>query len=947
MATYRLQFNSAFTFDQARALIPYLEDLGISACYSSPIFKARPGSQHGYDVVDHQSINPEMGGETAFQRFANALKRHKMGLILDVVPNHMCIADSANPWWNDVLENGPSSPYSSYFDIDWHPPKSELINKILLPELGDQYGREIENQNIKIIYVEGVFFAQYYSNLYPIAPRSWSLLLDLALGSLKGQLPDDNSSMMELQSIRTAVNYLPSRFDTAPEKVKERYREKEIIGKRLAVIVRNDPAIKKAVDASLDSINGRKGDPRSFDQLEIMLEDQVYRLCYWRVATDEINYRRFFDTNHLAAIRVEEPEVFKAVHALVFDLVNQGFVTGLRVDHVDGLFDPENYLERLKEANPETPVVVEKILLGREQLRPDWKTQGTTGYDFLNQTNGLFVQPDNKTKFLDLYARFTGLSRNMDDVLAACKKLIMHVSMASELHVLSSKLDHISEQHRWSRDFTFESLRFALREVIAYFPVYRSYVRPGQSDVTAEDRRYIIAAVQTAKHKNAATNASIFDFIQDVLLLKDPVGLTNEQIDERRQFVFRFQQLTSPVTAKGVEDTAFYRYFPLASLTEVGGNADAFGKTVADFHAENQTRLKNWPATMLASTTHDTKRGEDTRARINVLSEMPAKWYRAILRWQFLNRTKKTMLNGYPTPDANEEYLLYQTLVGTWPLEPMDLDTHRHYVQRIQEYMIKALKEAKVHTSWLNPNAAYEDAVSAFVQAALELSPDNQFLKDFESFQQPVAKAGVLNSLGQLVIKMTVPGVPDFYQGTELWNFSLVDPDNRRPVNYEANFNVFEKLKKSAEGGKPALVAELMTNPADGRIKMYTMWRGLMLRRDQAELFEKGEYIPLDVEGPKKDHICAYARSLNGKIVIIIVSRFHSSLSAEQPFPVDKSAWEGTSVFCALPLDPHVFTNIFTGEKTRPDRHGTRWQFPVGRLIDPMMCAVLESENLK
>ncbi len=948
-STYRLQFNRHFTFDQARSLLDYFEDLGVGACYTSPVFKSKSGSEHGYDVVDHQTLNAELGGESGFRRFAESAKRRKIGVVLDVVPNHMYIGESANPWWNDVLENGSSSPYASCFDIDWHPPKAELANKILLPELGDQYGRELENKRIQIAYGDGAFQAKYFGNSYPIAPRSFSLIVDMIIERTKNLLSENDSDMLELQSIRTAIHYLPSRNETDPEKIKERYREKEIIGKRLIKLLGSSSTIARAMESALKDLNGVVGNPRSFDNLEVLLNDQVYRLCHWKVAADEINYRRFFDVNSLAAIRIEEPQVFDQVHSLLFKLIQEGLVSGLRVDHVDGLLDPLQYLEDLQQksrlalANDEEFfVVVEKILMDKERLRNDWRAEGTTGYDFLNLVNGIFVERSNKRRFVDLYSRFSGLSRRIEDVYASCKKLIMSVSMSSELMVLSSRLDRISEQHRWSRDFTFESLRSSLREVIAHFPAYRSYIRRVQTEPDPEDQQFIMTAIQRARRKNPATSASVFDFIQDVLLLKDPEGLTDEQVEDRRRFVLHFQQITGPVTAKGIEDTAFYRYFPLASLDEVGGDPDVFGKAVEEFHTQNQQRQRDWPNALLATTTHDTKRSEDARARINVLSEIPTKWYRSLLRWRALNETKKVVVNGYPTPDANEEYLFYQTLLATWPFAAMDLVSHQRYKERISHYMLKALKEAKVHTSWINPNQKYEEALIQFIDETLKLSPDNQFLKDFIAFQKPIAQAGMLNSLAQLVLKMTSPGVPDFYQGTETWNFTLVDPDNRQTVDYKTTREWLAQIRRDEQKDPVELAARLIANMEDGRIKLFVTAKGLDYRKREPALFLTGSYGPLKVEGPRANNVCAFARVLDGKMCVSIVTRFHLSLNLEQPASHRIEEWRDTDVIFDAP--PAPFMNIFTSQKINAALKNGAWRLSLADILGTMSVAILESD---
>ncbi len=950
-STYRLQFNRNFTFDDARSLVDYFDDLGIGACYASPIFKARPGSEHGYDVVDHRQLNPEIGSDTSFARLAESLKKNNIGLILDVVPNHMCITESVNPWWNDVLENGPSSPYAGYFDIDWHPPKVDLANKILLPELGDQYGKALEDQKIALAFENGLFVARYETSRYPIAPRSWSLILGLMASELNSENANE-PDMLEFESVRTAVDYLPLRTDTRPEKVRERYREKEVIRRRFAALLKTNVRFRKALDSALEKLNGSPGDPHSFDGLENLLNDQVYRLCYWRVAADEINYRRFFDINFLAAVRVEEADVFDAVHNLTLRLIADGHVNGLRIDHVDGLADPTGYLEELAQKSmipvenggASTPyIVVEKILMPNEKLREQWKIQGTTGYDFMNQLNGLFVDRRYIEKFFDLYRRFTGHSRSFKDVAFACKRVVMHVSLASELNVLASHLDRISEHHRWSRDFTFDSLRFALREVIACFPTYRSYYRKADDTIDDEDRRSIQTAVREAKERNPSMSESIFDFIESVLLRNDPQGLSASQISERQNFIIKFQQLTSPVTAKGVEDTAFYRYFPLASLNEVGGRPDLFGTSLDDFHRKNEERAKTWPHTMLATTTHDTKRSEDVRARINVLSEIPIKWYRAILQWQTTNKVHKMALNHGFAPDANEEYLFYQTLVGTWPMTYLNEKEWEKYCSRIENYMQKALKEAKVHSSWVNPHADYEKALSHFVRAALSPTHDNRFPKEFGEFHESIIESGLLNSLSQQVLKLTSPGIPDLYQGSEMWNFTLVDPDNRAAVDYKTPRKWLSDNRKKIETNPLGTMHELAASLKDGLIKLYVTNRLLNFRRREEQLMRDGAYYALKVRGDREKHVCAFARDLDNKRTITATGRFFQTLREENAPPRFPDTWQTTNIFVNKTFSPlGLFRDVFTGRVVQATLVDNEWVLRVSELFNPLPISFLE-----
>jgi (1->4)-alpha-D-glucan 1-alpha-D-glucosylmutase len=932
-ATYRLQFNRSFRFAEARALVPYLHALGITDLYASPFLKARRGSPHGYDVTDHSIINPEIGTAEDLADLTAELVHNGMGLLIDVVPNHMGIDDESNRWWWDVLENGPSSPYARAFDIDWHPPKQDLANKVLLPILGDQYGKVLENGEIRLLYEAGSFFISYYERRFPVGPKSTMTVLEPAYERVRAVLSAEDPHLVELESIMTSLKLLPPRTETDPERVRMRLREKEVAKRRLAALSETSDAVREAIEQTVAEMNGRRGDPHSFDRLEALLASQAYRLCYWRVAADEINYRRFFDINQLAAIRVEEPEVFEAVHAMIFHLLRQGGVTGLRIDHPDGLFDPVQYFLDLQAgcdralqsnasdadnasaaaANRPCYIVVEKILVRDERLRPDWAVHGTTGYDFLNLLNAIFIDPASARPLHDLYARLRGRTFNFSDVAYASKKLILDGTMSGELHMLARRLDRISEQHRWSRDFTLFSLQEALTEVVACFPVYRTYIRAASNMVSDEDRRYILSAFRTAKRRNPTMSQSIFDFIASVLLLQDPEGIGPAHRAERRNFIMRFQQLTGPVMAKGLEDTAFYRTYPLASLNEVGGNPERFGLSVDEFHRRNAERLANWPQALLTTSTHDTKRSEDVRARINVLSDMPREWERAIQRWQMLNHDKKVELDGAEVPDANEEYLLYQTLIGAWPLDPMDEEGHQQFVQRIQRYMEKALKEAKLHTSWINPNEAYDEAVRNFVRTILTPHGDNPFLADFLRFQGRIVHAGMWNSLSQVLLKITLPGVPDFYQGTELWDFSLVDPDNRRPVDFHNRVAILDELRRREARGSIPLVRDLLARWTDGSIKLYVTYKALNFRKAHRQLFEHGDYLPISASGKRADHVAAFARCEGNMWALIVVPRLPTKLVSPASPPLGRRVWKDT--FLPLPQRvPEHWHNALTGE---------------------------------
>jgi len=959
-STYRLQFNRHFTFADATRIIPYLHALGVTDCYASSFLKAVPGSLHGYDLVDPTSLNPEVGTEETYREFTRALKDHGMGTILDVVPNHMGIGKSVNAWWTDVLENGPSSPYSTFFDIDWDPVKQELKDKVLLPILGDLYGFVLENQEMILTYENGGFFIRYHDHRLPVAPKSWAMILSHRLEALIQQAGATDPHVQELQSIITALGHLPSRSERDPTRMEERYREKAISKKRLAVLIGESRLVARFIEENVGLFNGTKGEPRSFELLEGLLADQAYRPAYWRVASEEINYRRFFDINELAAIRMEEPAVFRECHALIFRLLKEGAITGLRIDHVDGLYDPGDYLRQVQawaraELFPagedrdadDRPLflLVEKVLGKDEPIPENWPVHGTTGYEFLNMVNGLFVDTANARAFDAIYARFIRDRLSYDDLAYEKKKLVMRVSMASEINVLGHQLNRISERDRRSRDFTLNSLTHAIREIIACFPVYRTYVTTGPEEVMDRDRVYIQQAVARAKRKNPALSGLVFDFVRGLLLKQAPERLQGSR-EELLQFALKFQQTTTPVTAKGIEDTTFYIFNRLVSLNEVGGAPDQFGIPVATFHKRMRERQARWPGSLSATSTHDTKRGEDVRARINMLSEMPQAWKTRLARWSKLNKKHKTDMDGKPTPDRNEEYLLYQTLIGAWPLAPCDESQYRTFCDRIQAYMTKALKEAKVHTNWAHPDEAYDSAVRLFIERLLDRSKPNPFMTDFLPFQEQIAEYGMYNGLAQVLLKITAPGVPDFYQGTELWDFHLVDPDNRRPVDYSLRARMLADLQGACEEAGPDrrnVVQDLLVNRADGRIKLYNTMTALTYRRDHSALFLNGEYVPLESQGAKKDNLCAFARIHGDDAVITVVPRLLAGLNPDaKTAPIGSDVWGDTAITVPAWRPGSPYRNLLTGETLCSVTAEERQALPLAQILGLFPVALLE-----
>jgi (1->4)-alpha-D-glucan 1-alpha-D-glucosylmutase len=983
LATYRLQFNHQFKFSDATSIVSYLHELGVSDIYASPYLKARRGSLHGYDILNHNQLNPEVGTGEEYDQFVNELKKYELGQVLDIVPNHMCIADDENVWWMDVLENGPSSIYAAFFDIDWRPIKDELEGKVLLPVLGDQYGRVLEKQELRLAFEEGAFFIHYYDRRFPVAPMAYKKILGLNIEELEKRMGSDRADLQELLSILTAIDHLPPRSERNAEKIMERRREKEIVKKRLGDLYHKSTEIRSFIDENVRTFNGTSGDPRSFDLLDNLLDDQAYRLSHWRVATDEINYRRFFDINELASIRMEDPRVFEETHRLILRWVREGKVTGLRVDHPDGLYDPAEYFRRLQKScfeqyclramgnkgenldsrgkigrlydealsrNPapsaQMPLymVGEKILTKSERMPEDWPIFSTTGYVFLNAVNGIFIEMEKDKIFDDIWSRFIGAKVDYQSLIYEKKKSIMQTSMPSEISMLGRYLNRISEKNRHTRDFTLNNLTTAIVEVVANFPVYRTYVT--RTGVNERDRRYIEQAISRAKRKNPALSVTVFDFLKDVLLLEYPDNFEEPDRMEWLDFVMRFQQMTGPIMAKGVEDTAFYAYNRFVSLNEVGGNPERFGTPLDTFHGMNIERSKFWPHAMIATSTHDTKRGEDVRARLNVLAEIPNEWREHLFRWSRINKRAKRAIDGQWVPDRNDEYLIYQTLIGAWPLRPMGEEDYGVFKERIRDYMLKAVREAKVNTSWISPNLSYEEELLKFIDAILSRSRNNAFLRDLEMFQEKISYYGMYNSLSQTLLKIASPGIPDFYQGTEIWNLSLVDPDNRKPVDFRLRKELLAALKKRMEEPGRDLresVRDLIQEWKDGSPKLYVTFRALNYRRQHPLLFREGTYVPLGTEGSLKEHICAFAREHIEQAVLVIVPRFLWRLLRDtEAAPLGEQIWGDSGIILPGEISGKRFRNIFTGEAVeKVNQHG-KSLLPLSEVFANFPVAMLE-----
>ncbi|HVO87344.1 MAG TPA: malto-oligosyltrehalose synthase [Casimicrobiaceae bacterium] len=952
-ATYRVQLHKDFNFRAAREIVPYLARLGISHLYTSPFLKARTGSRHGYDIVDHQSLNPEIGTQEDFDALVCALHDHGMGLLIDVVPNHMGVLEADNAWWLDVMEHGPASRYAGYFDIDWDPLSEELRGKVLLPILGAQYGTVLERGELKLAFDReaGAFNLWYYEHRLPVRPSTYPMVLLADPG-------DETDPVDAMADHWPMLGALAEGFAllAAPAERSDPAQLSAPLKHRLASLCSEIPAVGQWIDARVQAINGVAGDASSFDTLHALIKEQFYRVSYWRVAADDINYRRFFDINGLAALRQERPEVFEATHRRIFEWIAQRKVDALRIDHPDGLLDPHHYCSALQQragaalgsdggrdargdGREQRPIylVLEKILADHEKLAETWPVHGTTGYRYMNVVNGLFVDVGAREIFDRIYQGFIGEDLVFDAVLRQSKTLIAAQALASDLNLLTEALTRIAKSARDTCDFTLNSLRRALVDMVACLPVYRTYVAEGR--FPADACKYIDWAAGVAKRSSPAAETSVYDFVRDILTGRQRGGskARREAID---RFIGRFQQFTAPVMAKGMEDTSFYAYVRLAALNEVGGDPRRFGFSLEAFHTASQDRARHWPHTMLATSTHDNKRSEDVRTRIDVLSEMPATWRATVRRWRDINRRLRDSADRMHAPSRNDEYLLYQTLLGSWPIESMDAESLAVYRERIQQYMLKAAREAKTSTSWINPNEPYEAALRDFVDGLLGSLSPNPFLADLVPLAQRIARYGALNSLSQTLIKLTSPGVPDTYQGTELWELSLVDPDNRRPVDYRRRVGILEQLARDfvADDTSKA-VRSLLDRWTDGRVKLWLMWRVLALRKQHAQWFERAGYQPLAVQGARAGHLCAFARPYEGAMLVTLAPRLFVGLG-EEGWPLGESVWRDTRVI--LPArSPSRWRDALTGVRHVAQESTDATSLRVGAILDAFPGALL------
>jgi (1->4)-alpha-D-glucan 1-alpha-D-glucosylmutase len=926
-ATYRIQFNPSFGFQAAKEIIPYLAELGISDFYASPIFRARKGSPHGYDVVDQNQINSDLGTESDFEKLARELAKHELGWLQDIIPNHMAY-NHENGMLMDVLENGQASDYYSFFDVDWEHPYEGIRGRVLAPFLGTFFGEALENGQIKLSFDDSGMWVTYFDIRFPLKIESYLNIFTHDLGRLKNSLGSDHSDFTKLIEIVSLLENLPSR-----EKKRKRYSQMTFAKRMFCKLYSTNEHIKRFIDSNISIFNGEVESPLSFNLLDKLLSDQHFRLSFWKVATEEINYRRFFNINDLISLKIEDATVFNHTHSLIFKLIKEGKVSALRIDHIDGLYDPTRYLEELRKEVGQTYVVAEKILDMGEQLPRDWPIEGSTGYDFLNYVNGIFCQTGSERNFTRIYSRFTNLKMSLEQLVYDKKKLVLERDMAGDVDNIANLLKKVSSRDRHGGDITLHGLKMAMVEVMARFPVYRTYI--SEELFRDTDRLLISAAVGKALQNNPGLRHEL-QFIKRFLLLELGDYLSQEEKKNCLHFVMRFQQFTGPLMAKGFEDTTLYLYNRLLSLNEVGGFPKTFGVSLEDFHDFNRSRNDFWPHSLSATSTHDTKRGEDVRARLNVLSELPEEWETIIRKWSKINSKKKRRMGGLRVPDKNDEYFLYQTLVGGYPFS----DSERSlFKERIKSYMIKAVREAKVHTAWLEPDHQYEDACIKFIEQILDTSKPNEFLETFIPFQRKVAHYGIFNSLSQTLLKITSPGVPDFYQGAEMWDLNLVDPDNRRPVDFSLRRTLLKNMEEEAQEDLLSLVAQLLRSREDGRIKLFLISTALKTRKQHGDIFQMGSYTPLVVSGRLRDHIIAFQREYDGKRAVTVAPRFFATLAGEGKLPLGSEVWQDTSI--VIPdIAPAKWANTFTGEIIPGEN-----QIAVGQMLKHFPLALLVSSD--
>lgn len=999
MATYRLQFNHDFGFAEAQALVPYFSRLGITHLYASPILRARQSSTHGYDVVDPATINPNLGDKTELISLDGTLSNYGLGLVLDIVPNHMA-ASIENPYWRDVLTYGPSSPFASWFDIDWRMPDPDMWGRVLVPVLGERRAQILKKDQLQLAWSDGRFLVQYFDHIFPVDPATVPSICEFGLDDLKQKLEPGHPVLEQIDEILAYLESLPKSATRLRRQVHIDREETERQLANFAHIVVKSPTLQQWAEETAQRFGEGETGRERFRKL---LDAQPYRLVHWRDAARAINYRRFFDINELVSVRQEDPQVFQDTHAEVLRWVEEGLIDGLRIDHIDGLRDPLGYLERLAEALNEiesqdrsVPVFVEKILAAQEKLPHGWPVSGTTGYEFLNQVEAVFLSRKGFEEIEENYCKFLRKPATFSQTAEWGKRRILRNDLSPQVGRLADLLERMWQESRATahammddpqaadaqalpdaqdplapnpetpdtpaivagqRDLKKRDFVDALVEVMIALPVYRTYIDRNHAIISDADRQYLETAIETARQRDGIVPEAL-DFLAEVLLLKNRVEWREHEIHERVNFIERFQQLTGPAAAKGIEDTALYAYVPLVSLNEVGGEPHLCpGDPVTRLHEANEDRSTTWPRHMLCVTTHDTKRTADVRARLDVLSEMPKRWFRRVRKWRKLNKPLRTSAKGKVTPDAATEYLIYQTIVGIWPasgalssseLPPPEVRQELH--ERLETYVIKAIREAKTRTSWTNQNAEYEDGVKAFLNGLFQSDEEHArtFLGEVQELVARIARPGFWNSLSRTLIQLTAPGTPDIYQGDELWNFALVDPDNRRPVDYEKRQQMLDDVITHIEGpedSRRSFLQSLVEAPEDGRIKLHIVHTALAMRYDHTSLFATGHYIPLQIEGPNHEHLIAYARVARAsensegtqKAAIIVVPRLTTSLKSAAP--VGEAVWSETRIRLPETLQNREWRSALLSENLSPQpgeflkASAVLGQFPVALLV--------------
>jgi len=1013
MATYRLQFNHDFRLNDAQALVPYFSRLGVTHVYASPILRARQVSTHGYDVVDPKTINPSLGGKTDLYSLVNDLRNFGLGMILDIVPNHMA-ASIENPYWRDVLTYGPSSPFAGWFDIDWRMPDPHVWGRVLVPVLGEPRGRVLDRDQIRIVWSDGRFLVQYFQNVFPIDPATVPMICGFGLDDLKERLQEEPHTLERILEILARLKSLPKLVARRRRGVDIDRDETEQWLAQFAQVVVQSVRIQQWAEETAERFGEGEGGRH---RLRKLLESQPYQLVYWRAAARTLNYRRFFDINELIAIRQEDPRVFEETHSAILRWVDEGLIDGLRIDHIDGLCEPRAYLERLAEAlsnagksHRPLPVFVEKILAPEEELPCGWPVAGTTGYDFLNQVEAALISPKGYAEIEHAYRRLLRRSDSYESLATWGKRRVLRDVLSPHVGRLADTLYRLFEISRrmlsiTPRDETATApaaefaraaepghagtataggheppaglvkhaeptkrdFEDAIVEVITAFPVYRTYVDSHHNTLNDADRRYIETALAQAAREGRAPHEAI-EFLGEVLLLEDKYGLPDHELRERVHFIRRFQQLSGPAAAKGIEDTALYAYVPLVSLNEVGGEPALPDDPVSRLHQANLERETTWPQAMLAATTHDTKRTADVRARLDVLSELPRLWTGQVRRWRRMNKGLGEQVDGKHAPDAATEYLFYQTVVGLWPAPAPNLahvlpeeEVLQDLRVRIQEYMLKAAREAKTHTSWTQQKRPYEECLVKFVGNLLRPESGGlAFLTDVQRLVARIARPGFWNSLSRTLVQFTAPGTPDLYQGDELWNFALVDPDNRRPVDFESRQRLLDEVITGMEGPEETrrqLVRDLVAAPEDGRIKVHLIHRALVARRENPQLFGEGQYIPLSVDGPAKHHLIAFARMGGPRdaapsstpldrahpAAIVVAPRLTAELvSNPADAPLGSAAWSDTVIQLPYQLRSRHWTCALTRESVRPAPDGS---LLAAEVLQTFPAALLLSES--